>query len=144
MSDNILPAFYTNYMRNGKVKSWSEIMVRSNFYFHSLTHFQTIFHFSTPWKHRKTSNFSDVFGGGGGMGYRSGILVENGLNFQGISNFINSSSYEKQIKIYSLWISKKQLLLHYVVSLYYHKSSGTSGQNRGQIKKACGRCCKTR
>ena len=36
MSDNILPAFYLNYMRMGKVKSWSEIMVRFNLYFHSL------------------------------------------------------------------------------------------------------------
>ena len=65
MSDNILPAFYANYMRNGKVKPWNEIMVRSNF-FHSLTHFQPIFHFSRNEKLQLNLNieklqFSDAF-----------------------------------------------------------------------------------
>lgn len=36
MSDNILPAFYPNYMTMVRAKSWSEIMVRCNLYFHSL------------------------------------------------------------------------------------------------------------
>lgn len=36
MSDNILPAFYPNYMIMVRAKSWSEIMVRCNLYFHSL------------------------------------------------------------------------------------------------------------
>ena len=139
MSDNILPAFYANYMRNGKVKSWSEIMVRSNFYFGSLNHFQWIFHFSTHWKHRKSSNF---------LMFSGRIEVEHWLKM-GLFSWEfpilpTLPSYEKQIKVFSLWISKKQLVLHHIVSLYYHKSSGISGRNRGQIKKPCGRGCKTR
>ena len=34
-----------------------------------------MFHFYTPWKHQKTSGFSDVF-----RRYGSGVMVENGLN----------------------------------------------------------------
>ena len=36
MSDNILAAFYLNFIRMGKVKSWSKIMVRCYLYVHSL------------------------------------------------------------------------------------------------------------
>ena len=41
-----------------------------------LSHFQPMFHFYTPWKHQKTSGFTDVF-----RGCRSRTLVENGLMF---------------------------------------------------------------
>ena len=40
----------------------------------SLTHFKPMLHFYTPWKHKKTRRFSDVF-----RGYGSGPLVENAL-----------------------------------------------------------------
>ena len=47
-----------------------------------LSQFQPMFHFYTPWKHQKTSGFTDVF-----RGYRSGTLIENGLMF--LQDFLN-------------------------------------------------------
>ena len=41
----------------------------------SLTHFQSMFHFHTPWEHHKTYSFFFVF-----RRYRSGALVKNGLH----------------------------------------------------------------
>ena len=40
-----------------------------------LTHFRLMFHFFNPLKTSESQRFSDVF-----RGYRSGTLVENGLN----------------------------------------------------------------
>ena len=74
-----------------------------------VTHFQTMFHFYTPWKHQKNWCF---------RGYRRGTLVENGLNIKNWISWEPSITFPGNAKIITFCL-KDYISRNYLYFFHY-------------------------
>ena len=83
---SLLEGIQKMFFSSKPVSKFNYTMVKCD---HTLTHFSSMFHFCTPWKHQKISSenqrLSDVF-----RGYRNGTLSKNGLMMDNLSLFTSA------------------------------------------------------